>query len=110
MTGSQRPSPPFRYSAWIFGSITYFAMSFPTSTFFAPFGMIMQLVPNCGFIRLPSLVSGRPRVMTSFSSSFCFLSIASSVDKVPSKSMTHNFEWNALLSSASFQLIELGGM
>ena len=49
-------------------------------------------------------------VSTSWYSSFCLRSIASSVDSVPSKSITHSFEWNALLSSASFQLIELGGM
>ena len=40
MAGSQRPSPPFRYSFITFGWIKYFMKSLATSTFLAPFGMI----------------------------------------------------------------------
>src|SRR3954447_13808215 len=37
------------------------------------------------------------------------LTIATSLEIVPSRSMTIVFEWRASLSSASFQLIALGG-
>src|SRR5260370_7041124 len=78
--------------------------------FFAPFGIIVNAPPFWVTICLPLLSSGGGIVRTSLYSSFCFLSIASSVDSVPSKSITQSLEWNALLSSASFQLIELGGI
>ncbi len=100
-----------RYLPLISGWIRYLAKSFATSTFFAPFGIIAQFDADTGVaICLPSLCSGGGMVSTSLYSSFCLRSIASSVDSVPSKSMTQSLEWNALLSSASFQLIELGGM
>ncbi len=39
----------------------------------------------------------------------CFSLTATSVDSVPSTSITMSLAWKALLSSASFQLIALGG-
>ena len=86
------------------------AKSFATSTFAAPLGIIAQFTPNWLAICVPSLCSGGGMVSTSLYSSFCLRSIASSVDSVPSKSITQSLAWNALLSSASFQLTELGGM
>src|SRR5579862_9650187 len=84
--------------------------SFATARFFAPFGITAKPTPKNPGITLPSLSSGRGWVMTLFSPSTSVDTIAISVDSVPSKSTTHSLEWNALLSSASFQLIELGGL
>src|SRR6516162_1096535 len=108
MHGTLRPSPTFRYSFTTFGSIKYVRNSFATATFFAPFGIRPQVVRAWLGTGLPSFESGRPIVTMSSYSSF-LLKIATSVEIEPSRSMTIVLAWKALLSSASFQLMALGG-
>ena len=100
--GSHRPSPSFKYSFVTFGWIMYFMKSLATSTPFAPFGMIAPPTPSSAGIGVPSFLFGSPIVVTWERSSLSL--IATSVEIVPSRSITNSFEWKALLSSASFQL------
>src|SRR6516165_6847911 len=108
MHGTLRPSPTFRYSLQTFGWIRYLRNSFATVTFCAPLGISPQVVRAWLGTGLPAFDSGRPIVTMSSYSSF-LLKIATSVEIEPSRSITIVLAWNALLSSASFQLIALGG-
>jgi hypothetical protein len=108
MHGTFRPSPTFRYSLQTFGWIKYLRKSLATSTFFAPFGIRPHALAALLGTGLPSLLRAKPIVTMSLYS--CFLSkMATSVEIVPSRSITVVLAWKALLSSASFQLIALGG-
>src|SRR4051794_17047245 len=108
IAGILRPRPTLRYSLHTSGCIKNFRKSFATSTFFAPLGIIPPVLVTTLGIGFPSLLSGNPIVMMSSYSSF-FLIIATSVEIEPSRSITIVLEWKALLSSASFQLMALGG-
>src|SRR5215471_14188746 len=108
MHGELRPSPAFKYSFTTFGSIRYLRNSFATATFLAPFGIRPQVVRAWLGTGLPAFESGRLIVTMSSYSSF-LLKIATSVEIEPSMSITMVLAWKALLSSASFQLIALGG-
>ncbi len=82
--------------------------SLATSGFFPVFGSMALTTPTAAGNGLPSLPSGRPSV-AQFARSFGRWNIASSVEIVPSKSIRISFEWKALLSSESLQLIAPGG-
>src|SRR5262249_56253454 len=110
MGGSDRPSPVLTYSPTTSGWIQYFRSSLATVTFGAPLGIRPQLKPTWLTTGLPSLVSGKPCVAISWKyQSGCSALTATSVDSVPSTSITMSCAWKALLSSASFQLTALGG-
>ena len=79
-----------------------------TATFFALFGMKAPAAPSSARIGLPSLSFGSFNVMTSLYFSFSW-NIATSVEIVPSRSITICLAWKALLSSASFQFSAPGG-
>src|ERR1700756_5975133 len=70
MHGTLRPSPAFRYSLTIFGSIKYLRNSFATATFFAPFGISPPVVRAWPGTGLPSLLSAKPIVTMSSYSDF----------------------------------------
>src|SRR5262249_10182060 len=81
---------------------------FGPSTFFAPFATKAPPTPSCDGICLPALSSGKPIVTMSLYSSFLWYS-ATSGEIVPSMYAIICLAWNALLSSASFQLSAPGG-
>src|SRR6516225_4673634 len=108
MHGTLRPSPTFKYSLQTLGWIRYLRNSFATVTFFAPFGIRPQVVRAWLVTGLPSFDIGRTIVTMSAYSSF-LLKSATSVEIEPSRSITLVLASKALLSSASFQLIALGG-
>src|ERR1700723_2702542 len=102
IVGSQRPRPSFKKPFETSGLIRYVMNSLATSMLLAPLGMKAPPIPNSAVIGVPSFLFGKPIVVTSARSALSL--IATSVEIVPSRSITNSFEWNALLSSASFQL------
>src|SRR6516165_5966106 len=106
----RQPSAQPRFQVFIvtFGWIRYFRKSLAPSTFFAPFGTKGPMTASCAGICLPALSSGKPIVTMSSYSSFLWYN-ATSGEIVPSMYAIICLAWNALLSSASFQLSAPGG-
>ena len=79
-----------------------------TGTFFAVLAMKAPATPSSARIGWPKLSLGSFSVTTSLYLSLSWI-IATSVEMVPSRSITIALAWKALLSSASLQLSAPGG-